>query len=109
MPMDQSITEEFPILEGDDHKIVKRLRKTRKRLEKVFRELDVAGDVIIVCEAALERQNVEHDTDIVNVIRRYASNPLFAQMKKLHKVIVKLGGETTFSHEDGGVYDTYPV
>jgi hypothetical protein len=107
--MDQSITEEFPILEGDDHKIVKRLRRVRKRLEKVFTALDVVGDVIIVCETALEKQNVEHDTDVANVIRRYASNPLFAQMKKLHKVIVKLGGETTFSHEDGGVHDTYPV
>ena len=89
--------------------IVKRLRRVRKRLEKVFTALDVVGDVIIVCETALEKQNVEHDTDVANVIRRYASNPLFAQLKKLHKVIVKLGGETAFSDEDGGVYDTYPV
>jgi hypothetical protein len=62
MPMDQSITEEFPILKGDDAMIAARLRKARKRLEKVFREFDVAGDVIIVCETALEKQNVEHDT-----------------------------------------------
>ena len=46
---------------------------------------------------------------MANVIRRYAGNPLFAQMKELHKVIVKLGGGTTFSHDDGGVYDTDPV
>src|SRR6185312_17236020 len=107
MPMDQSITEEFPILKGDDDKVVARLRKARKRLKKVFAALDVAGDVIIVCEAALEKRDVEHATDVANVIRRYASNPIFAQMKKLHKVIVKLGGKTTFSHEDEGVYDTY--
>lgn len=109
MPMGQSIIEEFPILNGEDDKVVARLRKARKRLEKIFAALDVAGDIIIVCEAALKKQNVEHDTDVVNVIRRYVSNPLFAQMKKLHKVIVKLGGETTFSDEDGGVHDTYPV
>jgi hypothetical protein len=107
--MDESITGEFPILKGDEGKVVARLRKARKRLEDVFAALDVAGDVIIVCETALEQQNVDHDMEVCNVIRRYASNPLFAQMKKLHKVIVKLGGETTFSDEDGGVYDTYPV
>ena len=81
MRMDQSITEEFPILKGDDDKVVARLRKARKRLEKVFAALDSAGDVIIVCEAALEQHNVEHDADVANVIRRYASNPLFAQIK----------------------------
>ena len=107
--MDQSITEEFPILDRDDDKIVRRLRRARKRLENVFKELDCAGDVIIVCEAALERQNVEHDKDVVTVIRRYVSYPLFKQIRKLHKIIMKFGGETAFSHEDGGVYDTYPV
>ena len=109
MPMDQSITEKFPILDGDDDKIVKRLRRARKRLENVFAALDVAGDVIIVCESALENQNTDCDKDVVTTLRRYVSNPLFKQMKKLHKVIVKLGGESAFSHEDGGVYDTYPV
>jgi hypothetical protein len=87
MPMDQFITEEFPILDGDEDKIVKRLRKARKRLEKVFAALNVAGDVIIVCEAALEKQNVEHDTDIVNVIRRYASS---AQMKSYMRIPAKM-------------------
>jgi hypothetical protein len=85
--MDQSITEEFPILDGDEDKIVKRLRKARKRLEKVFAALNVAGDVIIVCEAALEKQNVEYDTDIVNVIRRYASS---AQMKSCMRIPAKM-------------------
>jgi hypothetical protein len=109
MPMDQSITEEFPILKGDDEKVVARLRRARKRLEDVFAALDVANDVIIVCDTALEQQNVDHDMEVCTVIRRYASNPIFAQLKKLHKIIVKLGGKTTFSHEDEGVDDTYPV
>jgi hypothetical protein len=58
MPMDQSITEEFPILKGDDAMIAARLRKARKRLEKVFREFDVAGDVIIVCERRLKSRTL---------------------------------------------------
>ena len=104
MPMDQFITAEIPILEGDDHKIVKRLRKARKRLENIFKALDVIGDVITVCEGTLEAHNTE--TDVVNILRRYASNALFVQMERLTKVVVKLGGETEFSYQRSGGHDT---
>jgi hypothetical protein len=99
MPMDESITEEFPILKGPDDRIVARLRKARKRLQGVFAFLDLTNDVIIVCGTALEHQNVECDSDVANILRRHVSNPLFVQMRTLHKVVVKLGGVTLFSEE----------
>jgi hypothetical protein len=80
--MDQSITEEFPILYGSDEKVVARLRKARERFENVFKALDVAGDAIIVCEGSLENQNIECDMEVVKILRRYVSNPIFAQLQE---------------------------
>jgi hypothetical protein len=48
---------EFP----DDHKIVKRLRKARKRLEDIFSKLLVVSGVITVCEGFLQNQNAAQD------------------------------------------------
>ena len=62
MPTDQSITEEFPILDGDDDKVISRLRKTRRRLQKVFTELFLAENVIVVC---VEHSNIKVQTMIL--------------------------------------------
>jgi len=43
----------------------------------VFKGLDCAGDVIIVCESALENQNTDCDKDVVTTLRRYVSNARF--------------------------------
>ena len=89
MPMDQSITEEFPILDGDDDKVVNRLRKARKRLQKVFTELFLAENVIVVCVEALKHQSADNDLEIATVLRRYVDSVLGEQLVKLNKVITK--------------------
>lgn len=100
MPMDQSITEEFPILDGDNHTVVKRLRKARRRLQKVFTELFLAENVIVVCVEALKHQSADNDLEVGTILRRYVDSALGEQLVKLHKVITKFGGETEFSDMD---------
>ena len=100
MPTDHSITEEFPILDGDDDKVVNRLRKARKRLQKVFTELFLAENVIVVCVEALKHQSADNDLEIATVLRRYVDSVLGEQLLKLNKVITKFGGETEFSDMD---------
>jgi hypothetical protein len=97
MPMDQSITEEFPILDGDHVAVVVRLRKARKRLEQVFKELWLLSDVVAVCQCQLRGQSADNDLEVANLLRRYVDSPLFKQLKRLHKVITKFGGVTEFS------------
>ncbi len=97
MPMDQSITEEFPILDGDDDKVAKRLLKARMRLERIFTELFVVSDVITVCQGSLRYQSCENDLEVCTLLRRHVDNPLNKQLEKLHKVITKLGGVTEFT------------
>ena len=97
MPMDQSITAEFPILEGDEQKIRRRLLKMRGKLERVFKDLVTVSSVIIFCNRALHEQNSECDADVATLLRRYVDSPLATQLQRLHKVITKLGGVTEFS------------
>ena len=98
--MDQSITEEFPILDGDDVTVVKRLRKARRRLQKVFTELFLAENVIVVCVEALKHQSADNDLEVANILRRYVDSVLGEQLGKLHKVITKFGGATEFAPID---------
>ena len=100
MPMDQSITEEFPILDGDDEEVVNRLRKVRKRLQKVFTELFLAENVIVVCVEALKHQSADNDLEVATILRRCVDSVLGEQLGKLHKVITKFGGATEFTPMD---------
>lgn len=100
MPVDQSITEEFPILEGGDEKVAKRLGKVRQRLQRIFAELFLAENVIVVCVEALKHQIADNDLEVANILRRYVDSVLGEQLGKLHKVITKFGGATEFTPID---------
>ena len=100
MPVDQSITEKFPILEGEDEKVARRLGKVRKRLQRIFTELFLAENVIVVCTEALKHQSADNDLEVATILRRYVDSVLGEQLGKLHKVITKFGGTTEFTPTD---------
>lgn len=77
--------------------VAKRLRKARKRLEKVFGELLLAQNVIVVCVEVLRHQSADNDLEVATILRRYVDSALGEQLEKLHKVIIKFGGETDFT------------
>ena len=80
--------------------VVKRLRKARRRLQRVFTELFLAENVIVVCVEALKHQSADNDLEVATILRRYVDSVLGEQLGKLHKVITKFGGATDFTPMD---------
>lgn len=103
MPVDQCITEDIPLLNGSQEKVVKRILKLRTKLEVMFRDLNTAVSVVIVCCGQLREQHIDADIDVERILREYVDGPIDDQLSRLHKIIEKLGGTTEFSEsvEDG--------
>ncbi|MFL6601810.1 MAG: hypothetical protein ACJ8R9_10810 [Steroidobacteraceae bacterium] len=86
---------EIPMLQDNEA----RMLKLRKKLERIFSELELIRDVIIVAYTACKGQNADADPEIERVLRDCASNPLHSQMAHLTDVIEKLGGRTQFTED----------
>lgn len=95
----------IPFLRTDEEQIA----KIRRQLEGVFRELDLVHNVIVVCDVAAHSDinlashgDVDLGAAVPHVIRRCATNRLFATMKTLTEVIERFGGRTELSEDKGG-------
>jgi len=96
----------IPFLRSDEEQIA----KIRRQLEGVFRELDLIHDVIVVCDIAAHAEinidshgNVELGDAVPHVIRRCATNRLYAAMKTLTEVVERFGGRTKISEDKDAV------
>jgi hypothetical protein len=78
--VDQSITEEFPILEGDDFIQAACCYRHRHGLRR-----------------SLQHQNAEQGLEVATVLKMHANSVIIAQLFKLHAVVAKFGGVTAFS------------
>lgn len=99
MPTSQFSTEDIPILKGTEEKRIKRVTKLCSRLELMYRELAVIQSVIMVCVGALDHQNAEQDDEIGTVLTRCADDRIHQQLKRLAKLIRKLGGSDDYGVE----------
>ena len=102
MSENQSAHPSIPFLRSDEEQIA----KIRRQLEGVFRELDLIHDVIVVCDIAAHAEinidshgNVELGDAVPHVIRRCATNRLYAAMKTLTEVVERFGGRTKVSED----------
>jgi hypothetical protein len=86
---------EIPMLQDNEA----RMLKLRKKLERIFDELELIRDVIIVSYFACKGQNSDVDPEIEHVLRTHGSNALHSQMAHLTDVIEKLGGRTQFTED----------
>jgi hypothetical protein len=46
----------------------------------------------VTAELALQRQNADHDRDILAMLRIHVSEPISRQVEKLDSLVVELGG-----------------
>ena len=100
MPTDQSNADvSIPILRGTDEDRVRRIRKVCGRLEVMFRDLSLVQSVVFTCVGALGLQSAEQDEEIGRVLTRCVDDKIHQQLKKLAKIIEKLGGRIDCSKE----------
>ena len=103
MPTDQSNTGvSIPILRGTDEDRTRRIRKVCGRLEVMFRDLSLVQSVIFTCVGALDSQIVEEDDEIGTVLTRCAEDKICQLLKRLAKIIEKLGWRGDYSGDING-------
>jgi hypothetical protein len=73
-----------------------RLAKMRRRLEDLFRSLDLVQDEITVAAEAIRSHGIP---DVANVLSLAICNRLSNQLRVLTHVIEQLGGTTELSEE----------
>lgn len=102
---DSTAPQPIPFLRTDEEQI----GKIRRQLEGVFRELDLVRDVIVVCDVAAHSDiniashgDVDLSAAVPHVIRRCATNRLYAAMKTVTEVIERFGGRTEMSEDKEG-------
>jgi hypothetical protein len=61
-------------------------------LREVSRLLTVIYSTCVTAELALQRQNADHDRDILAMLRIHVSEPIGRQVEKLDSLVVELGG-----------------
>jgi hypothetical protein len=77
-----------------------RLIKMRRRLEDLFRSLDLVQDEVTVAAEAARSHGIP---DIANVLSLAICNRLSNQLRVLTHIIEQLGGITELSDEDAEV------
>jgi hypothetical protein len=91
----------IPFLRGSEEQAT----KMRKRLEEMYRSIELVHDVIVLSIEAIDANGSEFNPEISHVLRRCGTYKLFAQMRVLTDLIEKFGGKTKLSQlrATGGV------
>ena len=93
MSANQSAHQPIPFLKSDEEQI----RKIRRQLETMFRELRLVEDVIMVCGRVSPDVGGEMKDEVEHVMRRCASDRLYGQLKMLTHIVERFGGTTAMS------------
>jgi hypothetical protein len=89
----ESAHQSIPLLRGSEEQ----LAKIRRQLERMFRELRLVQDVIMVCGDVRESTGSDLDSEVEHVMRRCGSDRLFSVLKVLTEIVERFGGKTEMS------------
>ena len=98
MTMNESMAQGATIPMIKDNEL--RLMKMRRRLEDLFRSLDLVQDEVTVVAEAARSHGIP---DVANVLSLAVCNRLSNQLRVLTHIIEQLGGTTELSDEDAEV------
>ena len=94
----------IPLLRSNEEQ----LSRMRRRLEEVFRNLDLIHDLMTVCAHSVTGET-GCGSEAARCLELIGGNRLYGQMKILTNIIERLGGTTDFTereskagHSDGG-------
>lgn len=93
MTENQSAHKSIPLLRSNEEQ----LRKIRRQLEGMFRELRLVQDVIMVCGGVCESISSDLDEEVEHVLRRCGSDRLFGVLNTLTEIVERFGGTTEMS------------
>jgi hypothetical protein len=89
----ESAHQSIPLLRSNEEQ----LAKIRRQLERMFRELRLVQDVIMVCGDVRESTGSDLDSEVEHVLRRCGSDRLLSVLQMLTAIIERFGGETEMS------------
>src|ERR1700736_745114 len=93
MTENQCAHQSIPLLRSNEEQ----LAKIRRQLERMFRELRLVQDVIMVCGGVRESVSSDLDHEVEHVLRRCGSDRLSVVLKTLTEIAERFGGKTEIS------------
>ena len=88
-----SVNQSIPLLRSNEEQ----LAKIRRQLERMFRELRLVQDVIMVCGDVRESIGSDLDGEVEHVLRRCGSDRLQSVLQTLTEIVERFGGSTEMS------------
>jgi hypothetical protein len=89
----QSAHPSIPLLKSNEEQ----LAKIRRQLERMYRELRLVQDVIMVCGSVREAISSDFNDEVEHVLRRCGSDRLSVVLKTLTEIVERFGGKTEMS------------
>jgi hypothetical protein len=85
----------IPIIQESD----RRLATMRARLQDMYEELRLVGDVISVSIEAMDSRSSDVEPEVGRVLFQYGAERLYEQLESLTDIIEQLGGRTELTED----------
>lgn len=85
----------IPLLRSNEEQ----LAKMRRRLEELFRNLNLVHDLMVVCANAVTGEG-DCGSEASRCLELIGGNRLYSQLKALTNIIERLGGTTEFTERE---------